>query len=184
MPQTWFDRMNTIRTYEQDSSATGRLNSWRFAFNLASDRPLLGGGFETFRADVFAIYAPEPERVADAHSIYFEVLGEHGFVGLGLFVFMGVSLWRGCSRTIKRTQDDPELEDLEHLMRMVQVSLIAYAVSGAFLGLAYFDLIYNMVAFVVIARILVDKHHAAAIETAPEGAKHPRVRGKLAARLT
>ena len=136
----------------------GRLNSWTFAFNLARARPLVGGGFETFQPELFAIYAPEPSQSADAHSIYFEVLGEHGFVGLALFLALGISLWRSCGRTIRRARDDPDLEELEHLARMVQVSLIAYAVSGAFLGLAYFDLFYNLIAIIVIAQVLVVSH--------------------------
>ena len=48
MPQQWFDRMSTVKTYEQDESAMGRINAWHMAFNLAKDRPL-GGGFDAFQ---------------------------------------------------------------------------------------------------------------------------------------
>jgi putative inorganic carbon (HCO3(-)) transporter len=44
MPDTWTERMRTIQSYEQDSSAMGRLNAWQMAINLANDR-LTGGGF-------------------------------------------------------------------------------------------------------------------------------------------
>jgi probable O-glycosylation ligase (exosortase A-associated) len=44
MPQEWFDRMETIKTYQSDASATGRINAWHMAVNMAKDRPL-GGGF-------------------------------------------------------------------------------------------------------------------------------------------
>ncbi len=155
MPQKWFDRMNTIRDYQQDASATGRLNSWQFAWNLAQDRPVLGGGFETFQREVFALYAPDPTRWADAHSIYFEVLGEQGFVGLLLYLALGLSLWRSCSWIARRSRDLPEASELEHLARMAQVSIAAYAVSGAFLGLAYFDLYYNILALIVASKALV-----------------------------
>ena len=53
MPQQWFERMATIKTYEQDASAMGRINAWNMAFNLAKDRPL-GGGFDAFQWDMFA----------------------------------------------------------------------------------------------------------------------------------
>jgi len=72
MPDAWMQRMGTIKTYEQDGSAMGRINAWHFAFNLALDRPIVGGGFETFQPDLFLKYAPEPENYHDSHSIYFE----------------------------------------------------------------------------------------------------------------
>lgn len=159
MPETWYERMGTIRRYEEDSSAMGRLYSWSFALRLSSDRPLVGGGFETFRPEVFGGYGFDPDRAADAHSIYFEVLGEHGYVGLLLFLALGLSVWLTCSWTIRHSRDEPDVGDLELLARMIQVSFMGFAVSGAFLGLAYFDLYYNLIAFAVIARSLVAAHH-------------------------
>ena len=41
MPSQWHERIDTFNTYEEDSSAMGRINAWRMAFNLANDRPLL-----------------------------------------------------------------------------------------------------------------------------------------------
>jgi hypothetical protein len=38
---------------------------------------------------------------------------------------------------------------------MVQVSLVGFAVGGAFLSLAYFDLPYNLMALTVAARVWV-----------------------------
>src|SRR6185295_1803697 len=93
MPEKWEERMRTIQTYEEDASAMGRLNAWRMAFNLAQDRPLVGGGFEIYTQEVFARYAPDPTDVHAAHSIYFQMLGEHGFVGLSLFLLLWLLLW-------------------------------------------------------------------------------------------
>ena len=45
MPASWIDRMNTIETYQQDTSATGRLEIWHMAWSMAVARPLVGGGF-------------------------------------------------------------------------------------------------------------------------------------------
>jgi putative inorganic carbon (hco3(-)) transporter len=81
MPETWYQRMDTIETYHQDASAMGRINAWWTAWNLAKDR-FTGGGFEMWQVPVFRQYAPNPNDVHDAHSIYFKVLGEHGFIGL------------------------------------------------------------------------------------------------------
>lgn len=155
MPQKWFDRMDTIRNYEQDGSAMGRLHSWSFALTMAADRPIVGGGFEAFRPENFARYGYDPNRAADAHSIYFEVLGEHGFVGLFLFLGLWASVWLSCSAVIRNARGDPEVEEMATLARMIQVSLVGYLVSGTFLGLANFDLGYNLLAAVVVAKVVV-----------------------------
>ncbi len=96
MPQQWDVRMSTISNYEQDRSAMGRINAWWMAWNLARDR-VLGGGFSIYEPDVFARYAPVPDDIHVAHSIYFQVLGEHGFIGLALFLLLWFLVWRTAS---------------------------------------------------------------------------------------
>jgi probable O-glycosylation ligase (exosortase A-associated) len=170
MPQQWFDRMATIDTYQQDASAMGRINAWKMAFNLAKDRPL-GGGFDTFQPGVFAIYAPDPDNVHDSHSIYFEVLGEHGFFGLALFLILGLMTWRTASWIIKRARGDPENRWAADLASMVQVSVVGYASGGAFLGLANFDLYYTLIAVVVLCKtVLVARQSARKVESAQKSA--------------
>jgi len=160
MPKQWFDRMATIENYQQDASAEGRINAWKMALNLAKDRPL-GGGFSTFQRGMFAVYAPDPDNVHDSHSIYFEVLGEHGFFGLFLFLVLGLMTWRTASWIIKRARGDPENRWAADLAAMVQVSLVGYASAGAFLGLANFDLYYTLIAVVVLCKtVLVARQSA------------------------
>ena len=154
MPQQWFDRMNTIETYQRDGSAMGRINAWHMAFNLAKARPL-GGGFEAFQSGMFALYAPEPDNVHDAHSIFFEVLGEQGFVGLALFLMLGLMTWRSASWIIRRVRYDPQNRWAGELAAMIQVSLVGYVSAGAFLGLAYFDFYYTLVAIVVVCKTIL-----------------------------
>lgn len=170
MPQSWHERMESIRDYEQDTSAMGRINHWWAAFHLANDRPL-GAGFDGIndgrQYGLFARYAPDPNDYHDSHSIYFEVLGDHGWVGLSLFLLLGLLAFAKARRLIRDTQGVPELEWVNVLGRMVQVSLVAYATSGAFLGLAYFNLYYHLLAFLVIGeRILVHHQESAAARPA------------------
>jgi probable O-glycosylation ligase (exosortase A-associated) len=160
MPPAWFERMQTIQTYEQSDSALGRINAWYMAFNLAKDK-FMGGGFEAFRPEMFAAYAPEPWRVHDAHSIYFEVLGEHGFVGLALFLALGLMTWRSASWIIRRTRKDPQNRWAADLAAMVQVSLVGYAGAGCFLGLAYFDYFYTLIAVIVVCKVVLQAQEAA-----------------------
>lgn len=155
MPQSWHERMETISNYQADASAMGRINAWEFAINLAHARPIVGGGFDSFRRDLFAVYAPNPDNVHDSHSIYFEVLGEHGYVGLALFLLLGWFAWRTCSIAAKEAQARAEVQWISDLSRMVQVSLVGYAVSGAFLGLAYFDYYYHLLAVVIVMKVIL-----------------------------
>ena len=92
MPEAWWDRMGTIQTYHEDASALGRINAWWMAFNLAKDN-VFGGGFMIWTSNIFQIYAPVGDDPHAAHSIYFQIMGEHGFIGLFLFMAVGVSTW-------------------------------------------------------------------------------------------
>ncbi len=166
IPQKWEERMATIQTYEMDASAMGRINAWRFAINLAQDHPVFGGGFDTFLPELFRIYAPVPDDFHDAHSIYFEVLAEHGFVGLAIFLLLGVAALRNGSRITKLSKDRESLLWVHNLASMVQVSIIGYAVGGAFLGLAYFDLYYHLIAIVILMRLAAEQQIAS--DSAPD----------------
>lgn len=155
MPENWVLRMETIRTYGEDGSAMGRINAWWTMFNMANDR-LLGGGFSVYSPSVFAAYAPDPNIPRAAHSIYFQVLGEHGWIGFGLFLLIWILGWRMAGR-IRRDarRQEGELRSLGLLAGMCQVSLVGYAVGGAFLSLAYFDLPYNILVILVVANRLL-----------------------------
>lgn len=154
MPETWWERMDSIRNYSEDSSALGRINAWWTAWNVASSN-VLGGGFKMFTRETFLIYAPNPLNVHDAHSIYFQVLGEHGFIGLLLFLLLGGLAWLRCGKIVRQCKSDAERRWAADLAAMLQVSLVGYAVTGAFLGLAYFDYYYHLIAIVVVTWSLV-----------------------------
>jgi len=149
MPQAWYDRMNTINTYEQDQSSMGRINAWWTAYNVAKVR-ITGGGMEMFRPATFAQYAPNPDNVHDVHSIYFEQIGEQGFIGFAIFVLLGLMTWMRCNQIMRLGKKDPARKWAADLAAMIQVSMIGYATAGAFLGLSYFDLYYHLIAITVL----------------------------------
>jgi probable O-glycosylation ligase (exosortase A-associated) len=172
VPSKWTDRMESIENYEQDNSARGRLNAWMAAWNLAVARPLTGGGFETWVPSVFAAYAPDPRNVRDVHSSYFEMLGEQGFIGLGLFLYLIVH----CFLTIRmlkwRAKRDPNLAWARHYPDMLEVSIGAYLVGGAFLGRAYFDLFYHIVVAIDILTALARQKVSSEVGAEPEVAEY------------
>jgi probable O-glycosylation ligase (exosortase A-associated) len=156
MPEQWFERMSTIRTYEDELSAKSRFDSWEFAYNLALNR-FLGGGFETFRGR------------SDAHSIYFEVMGEHGFVGFGLFLMLWLFTWMAAGRIRRIGERTADMAWMGTLARMTQVSLVAYLSAGTFLGMAYFDYPYNLVLFVGVCMAILASRAAGAVSASAVG---------------
>lgn len=180
MPQAWYDRMSTISTYEEDESAMGRINAWHTAFNLAKDQPL-GGGFEALTtAPTFRQYAPDPYRVLDAHSIYFEIMAEHGFIGLALFLLLGLLAWIRAQQVVNRCKRDIDKKWAADLAAMIQVSLVGYAAGGAFLGLAYFDLPYHLMIIILLTAkftgLLGNKHVFSAHPVVGRPPPHPSSR--------
>ena len=153
MPEHWHDRVASIFAYEEDASAQARLQSWRYAFEVANEHPVVGGGFEIFRGNKASTSA----GYRSAHSIYFEVLAEHGYVGLAIFLAVGLGAYVSAGSVVRRAREHGELSWAADLAAMVQVSVAAYAVAGLFLNLATFDLYYHLVVIVVITQALVRK---------------------------
>jgi putative inorganic carbon (hco3(-)) transporter len=153
MPDTWSNRMSTIETYQEDESAMGRIAAWWVAWGVAKDYPF-GVGFSITRPELFEAYSPLADRMAGrnpvAHSIYFQVMGHHGFVGFLLFITLWMSTWRLAARVRGMAAGIAQAQWCADLAAMAQVSLVAYAVGGAFLDLAYYDLPYNIMIIVVL----------------------------------
>jgi probable O-glycosylation ligase (exosortase A-associated) len=155
MPVKWFARVETIETYRQDQSANARLNSWYVSYHLALDHPVLGAGFRPFSPEIYAHYIPGyVDTGHDAHSIFFQVLAEHGFTGLLLYVALIVTLLTGLWRT-RRAARRLGAARIANYAGMLEVSLGAYLVCGTFLSMSYFDLFYHLVAVAVILKMLL-----------------------------
>lgn len=162
MPDSWTQRMDTIQGYRDDSSAMSRLWTWQTMWNLALDRPILGGGFRSDSLEVFSVYSPVEGRdmysrdVFVAHSIYFQALGEHGFPGLLLYLSLGFWTWFAARKLASQTRDDPEFGNwVPLLMRMCQTALVGFAVGGAFLSLMNLDVPYYIPAVVMLTQATV-----------------------------
>lgn len=158
MPDAWMGRMSSIGEYQEDDSSMGRISAWWNAWNLAFHYPF-GVGFNAARPELFARYSPYPEKVHAAHSIYFQVLGNHGFIGLFLFLAIWITTWRSAGWLRKHADRIPQAQWCADLGAMCQVCLVGYIVGGAFLSLAYFDLPYNVMVLVVVTRVWVEKKY-------------------------
>lgn len=142
LPEQWFGRMGSISSYQADESAQGRMQAWRVGLDFAAQHPLTGGGFNAWPALTL-----NSAGGLDWHSAYVEILAEHGYVGLtlwaGLLVATLLSLTWGTRRRRPAWYAD--------YGAMLQASLMAYLVGGITLGIAYWELPYQLI---VIAALL------------------------------
>ncbi len=153
MPQEWASRMDTINEYQEDASAMGRISAWGTAWNSAFHYPF-GVGFNGARPELFERFSPFGlgHGVLAAHSIYFQVLGNHGFVGLFIYLALWITTYRWCGHIRRESNGIPQARWCHDLAGLIQVSLVGFGVGGAFLSLAYFDQPYNLMAMVVLTR--------------------------------
>jgi probable O-glycosylation ligase (exosortase A-associated) len=169
-PEKWFNRMGTIETYQDDESAMSRLWLWQISLRIAELHPINGGGFKV-------TYSPNATnnmlrgtnltrltKPRAAHSIYFDALSEHGWVGLFLFLMILGYSWVNCVWLTRHSRNRPDLAWANMLGRMGQAVLVGYATAGAFASQAYLDEYWCIIFIIEAARRLLAK------EIAPAGA--------------
>lgn len=125
MPQKWLDRMDTIQNDEQGGSATGRLEIWGHAVCISNDRPLVGGGLRAFEHDrTYDRLSPEIAVRRNVHSVFFETLGTQGYIGLILFMLLGLAGFLTARKIKKLTKGNSDLKDEYIFANMIQISLV------------------------------------------------------------
>jgi probable O-glycosylation ligase (exosortase A-associated) len=165
VPPEWFSRMDTIGNVGGDNSFMGRVVAWKLSFILATHHPFIGGGFraieylpvwrslsqEFYAFSFFPSGAAMPDTSAHAaHSIYFQVLGEHGFVGLALFLSVLATAYMKAGKVAKAVARIDGPLWLIQIATTIRLTLFAYAVGAAALSFAYFDVTYAVCALAVV----------------------------------
>jgi putative inorganic carbon (HCO3(-)) transporter len=173
MPENWMERMSTIQYHQEDESANSRLETWKMLWNLVQDRPVIGGGYEPYTREIFAKYNPDFDGSFSAHSIYFQVLGEHGFPGFAMFLLFWLLVWWTCTWIARHTRGKPDQQWAYWLGQMVKVSIVGYLVGGAFLNLAYFDMPYWLFVIVAVTRFVLKQQARQSAAPAPAPVPQP-----------
>jgi putative inorganic carbon (hco3(-)) transporter len=200
VPEKLYARAGTIQTYQEDYSAMQRLQAWSVALNVAIANPLTGAGFEfeyypdeqRWLAYADRKYDAYGQKSRAAHSIYFQVLGNHGFVAFGLFVALLVFTWLRLARLKREFETSSDTKWIADYASTLQISLVGYLVAGSFLSQAYFDLFYAIVALAVILgreareheqpiRQIAGKERSfGTVVSLPQPGNATRIRGRLA----
>jgi putative inorganic carbon (HCO3(-)) transporter len=175
-PPAWMDRMGNFVAGNMDSSGDMRLVSWTVAWRLVQDYPM-GGSFDAVpNEDVYRRYQPRPlpNNITSSgpHSIYFQLLGDQGYVGLAIFMLLMTSCFWTLLRVRHIARGIPSGGWLVNFSLMLEVSLLAFMITGAFLGVVYLDAIYEMIGLTIILKMLCNKERreAHASEYQEEGA--------------
>lgn len=158
MPDNWKNRIQSTENATEDDSFVGRVSMWRFSTNLTSDNFIEGGGFNVFSdGRARELYMPPGFEPRAPHSIYFEVLAEHGYVGLILFLTVLFTGWYSAGSAAKRFSPYDQTKWLADLCITIQLSLVGYAVGGLTVNIATFDFFYHLLAVVVMANVVGEK---------------------------
>jgi len=149
MSAGWTDRISTVT--DPTSSGMERLLVWMWTFNYAVAHPF-GGGFNCFVID--RLDFPDGHVVFGRafQSSYFEMLGAHGWIGLGLF--LGVLAWTffGLRRLARRTRTISHLAWCADLSDALQAGLVVFMTAGSFVDIAFQPEIWYFVAMAVSLR--------------------------------
>lgn len=153
LPQSYYERMSTIGNHDQDQSASTRVAVWQWTFDYAAENPF-GGGFDAYRGNSFTYKLPvlveqgnttaiEYKDVVDKarayHSAIFEMLGEQGWPGLALWLWIhALGLWQ-MERIRRRWRGRTGATEQWQapLASALQVGQIIYLLGSLFQGIAY-----------------------------------------------
>jgi probable O-glycosylation ligase (exosortase A-associated) len=164
LPERWSQRMDTIGSADQDSSFMGRVIAWKISALIAMDNPIFGGGFGSVtnpliwdnyaqdfnKLDFIDTSLPKLGHPKSAHSIYFQIMGDHGFVGLTIYLLILVISYRKLGQLQNKLWGEDNCQWLIDLASMLRISLIVFAVTGGLVSIAYQDFIFVIFALVTV----------------------------------
>jgi len=158
LPSAFTERMDTIKGYKADSSATTRLAVWQWTWDYVQEHPL-GGGFDAYRGNhirVVTVGNNTPGMSRDAptaeydqarayHSSYFEMLGEQGWPGLTLWalIHFGGLFRMEILRARYRKREGQQW--MSALANALQQGHLIYLVGSLFVGIAFQPFVYMLV---------------------------------------
>ncbi|MFI4981550.1 MAG: putative O-glycosylation ligase, exosortase A system-associated, partial [Nevskiales bacterium] len=150
---SWSERIDTSADYDTEGSALGRILVWKWTLGYVAEHPL-GGGFQSFIIDRIEFPAANGQAPLVVygkafHSMFFEVLGEHGYPGLAMYVtLMLLSLWYMWS-VMRRTRGRAHLLWVHDLAGALMTALLTIMACGFFIGIAFQSLVWYLMTLPV-----------------------------------
>ncbi len=143
----WLNRIGGLSSSNKEGSAYGRVVVWKWTLDYVKYRPILGGGFMSYKANagVLHLYGDSDIEVdyrANSgkafHNIYFEVLGEQGYPGLlifGLLIFITLKINNKLAKTSSS-------EWIKNAATANNMTLLVFCGCGMFIGVAFSPWLY------------------------------------------
>jgi probable O-glycosylation ligase (exosortase A-associated) len=161
LPQSFLERMGTISNYQGDESASTRVEVWKWTIRYATDNPF-GGGFDVYLGNSFTYetrkltgeannrtieYKQVTDKARAFHSSYFEMLGEQGWLGLALWLWLqGLGVWQMERIRWRYARRDGGRSSWQWgLATALQQAQLTYLVGAAFVGIAYQPFIFMLI---------------------------------------
>lgn len=139
------ERFFSIKTAsEMDDSAKARLMSWTAALKIASEYPIFGVGVRNSNLISHAYGADMEGRTI--HSTYLQIAADNGFVGLGIYLLVLLTVWRELRRVRHATfgRPDPENRLYYGMTAGIECSMLVFCFGSIFLSMEVFELPYML----------------------------------------
>ena len=161
LPESYLERMRTITEHQGDESASTRVQVWKWTLDYVEKKPG-GGGFSAYLSNSFTYWTAqrvgeppnvrvEYNQVTDKgrayHSSYFEMLGEQGWFGLGIWLWLQLlGLWQmeRIRRLFARREEGTESWQYG-MATALQQAQVVYLVGSLFVGIAYQPFIFMLI---------------------------------------
>lgn len=141
-PKGYIERIETIKTYQEDGSAMGRIDAWKVAFKLITEKPIFGVGPRNF-----SLFNPSGK---DAHNSFVQMMVESGIPALLFFLGL-ISLTildlRKIRWQMKLTDRSNWIFSYSH---MLEISLIVFMIEGNFLNRQDLEVLYYLISASVV----------------------------------
>lgn len=153
-PASVKERLSTIKSYDEDSSAQARLHTWAIALKMIAANPIVGVGFRNFQS-AYPHYDPQPLTAKGtnvffvAHNSYLQLSAESGVpVLLTYLSLFAVSFWQLRKIRIMAMRRYGTGWILNYV-RIFEASMFGFLIGAVFLNRGHFDFAYHIIAISV-----------------------------------
>ncbi|OYU33249.1 putative O-glycosylation ligase, exosortase A system-associated [Novosphingobium sp. PASSN1] len=177
LPESYVARMNTIENHKSDQSASTRVAVWMWTLDFVKTHPF-GGGFDAFRQNRVSYDRIEADTAGDNntaiktqrieekarayHSAYFEMLGEQGWPGFGMWLLLhlsGLFQLELIQRRLRRDTDVISRSD-RSLALALQSGHCVYMFGALFVGIAFQPFIFMLIGLQIALAMQVARRRA------------------------
>jgi len=158
LPSGYKGRINSISTYNEDSSSMGRLEAWKAGFNMICTYPVTGIGLDNFR--YFTIdYNPEAiyARGLGAHNAYIELAAEAGLIALFFYVLLIITSLIDLHKLRKKFITDQENYWVIPITYLLECSFCGYLICAIFNSTETYEVLYFLIGMTVMLKRITGK---------------------------